>query len=148
MCDEVIFLRGSQDKYPERLRKVVVCDVENHRTLTLLTNNFELDAQTIGDIYKARWQIESFFKMLKQNFKIKTFIGTSENAVRIQVWTALIAILLTKYLKFLSKAKWHFSTLVTFLKWNLFVYRDLLQWLDQPFTKPPEPDLFQPEFAF
>lgn len=100
LSDEVIFLRGSQDKYPERLRKVVVCDVENHRTLTLLTNNFELDAQTIGDIYKARWQIESFFKMLKQNFKIKTFIGTSENAVRIQVWTALIAILLTKYLKF------------------------------------------------
>ena len=148
LSDEVIFLRGSQDKYPERLRKVVVCDVENHRTLTLLTNNFELDAQTIGDIYKARWQIESFFKMLKQNFKIKTFIGTSENAVRIQVWTALIAILLTKYLKFLSKAKWHFSTLVTFLKWNLFVYRDLQQWLDQPFTKPPEPDLFQPEFAF
>ena len=123
LSDEVIFLRGSQDKYPERLRKVVVCDVENHRTLTLLTNNFELDAQTIGDIYKARWQIESFFKMLKQNFKIKTFIGTSENAVRIQVWTALIAILLTKYLKFLSKAQWHFSTLVTFLKWNLFVYR-------------------------
>ena len=61
LSDEVIFLRGSQDKYPERLRKVVVCDVENHRTLTLLTNNFELDAQTIGDIYKARWQIESFF---------------------------------------------------------------------------------------
>ncbi len=148
LSDEVIFLRGSQDKYPERLRKVVVCDVENHRTLTLLTNNFELDAQTIGDIYKARWQIESFFKMLKQNFKIKTFIGTSENAVRIQVWTALIAILLTKYLKFLSKAQWHFSTLVTFLKWNLFVYRDLRQWLDQPFTKPPEPESFQPEFAF
>lgn len=148
LSDEVIFLRGSQDKYPERLRKVVVCDVENHRTLTLLTNNFELDAQTIGDIYKARWQIESFFKMLKQNFKIKTFVGTSENAVRIQVWTALIAILLTKYLKFLSKAQWHFSTLVTFLKWNLFVYRDLRQWLDQPFTKPPEPESFQPEFAF
>ena len=127
---------------------MVVCDVANHQTLILLTNNFDLDAQTIGDIYKSRWQIECFFKMLKQNFKIKTFIGTSENAVKIQIWTALIAILLTKYLKFLSKAEWHFSTLVTFLKWNLFVYRDLRQWLDQPFTKPPEPESFQPEFAF
>ncbi len=148
LSDEVIYLRGSREKYPERLRKVVVCDVGNHQTLVLLTNNFDLDAQTIGDLYKSRWQIECFFKMLKQNFKIKTFIGTSENAVKIQVWTALIAILLTKYLKFLSRAEWHFSTLVTFLKWNLFVYRDLRQWLDQPFTQPPEPECFQPEFAF
>ena len=148
LSDETIFLRGSRDKYPERLRKVVVCDTVNHRTLVLVTNNFDLDAQTIADLYRERWQIECFFKMLKQNFKIKTFIGTSENAVKIQVWTALIAILLTKYLKFLSKAKWHFSTLVTFLKWNLFVYRDLRQWLDQPFTKPPEPESFQGEFAF
>lgn len=148
LSDETIFLRGSRDKYPERLRKVVVCDLENHRTLVLLTNNFELDAQTIADIYKERWQIECFFKMLKQNLKIKTFIGTSENAVKIQIWTALIAILLLKFLKFLSSAEWHFSTLVTFLKWNLFVYRDLRQWLDQPFTKPPEPDIIQMEFAF
>lgn len=148
LSDEIIFLRGALDKYPERLRKVVVCDVENHRTLVLLTNNFELDAQTIADIYKERWQIECFFKMLKQNLKVKTFVGTSENAVKIQVWTALIAILLLKYLKFLSIAKWHFSTLVTFLKWNLFVYRDLRQWLDQPFTKPPEPESLQMELAF
>ena len=147
LSDEVIYLRGSCEKYPERLRKVVVCDVANHRTLVLLTNNFDLEARTIGDIYKSRWQIECFFKMLKQNFKIKSFIGTSENAVKIQVWTALIAILMTKYLKFLSKAEWHFSTLVTFLKWNLFVYRDLRQWLDQPFTKPPEPESFQQEFS-
>ncbi len=89
MSDEVIYLRVSCKKYPERLRKVVVCDVVNHRTLVLLTNNFDLYAQTIGDIYKSRWQIECFFKMLKQNFKIKTFIGTCENAVKIQVWTAL-----------------------------------------------------------
>jgi hypothetical protein len=148
LSDETIFLRGSRDKYPERLRKVTVCDTVNHRTLVLVTNNFDLDAQTIADLYRNRWQIECFFKMLKQNFKIKTFIGTSENAVKIQVWTALIAIMLTKYLKFLSKATWHFSTLVTFLKWNLFVYRDLRQWLDQPFTKPPEPERFQMEFAF
>ena len=101
-----------------------------------------------ADKFSLLTPVLTIFKMLKQNFKIKAFIGTSEKAVRIQVWTALIAILLTKYLKFLSKAQWHFSTLVTFLKWNLFVYRDLRQWLDQPFTKPPEPESFQPEFAF
>ena len=148
LSDETIYLSGAMDKYPEKLRKVVVYDMANHQTLTLLTNNFELDAQTISEIYKERWQIESFFKMLKQNFKIKTFVGTSENAVKIQVWTALIAILLLKCLKFMSKAEWHFSTLVTFLKWNLFVYRDLQQWLDQPFTKPPEPVSLQLEFDF
>ena len=97
---------------------------------------------------KKRWQIESFFKMLKQYFKIKTFVGTSENAVKIQVWTALIAILLLKCLKFMSKAQWHFSTLMTFLKWNLFVYRDLQKWLDQPCTKPPDPISLQLEFDF
>ena len=148
LSDEIIYLSGAKDKYPEKLRKVVVCDMVNKQTLTLLTNNFELDAQTIGDVYKARWEIEVFFKMLKQNFKIKTFVGTSENAVKIQVWTALIAILLLKCLKFMSKAKWHFSTLVTFLKWNLFVYRDLQQWLDQPFSKPPDPESLQLEFDF
>ena len=83
LSDEIIYLRGSGEKYPERLRKVVVGDVVNHRPLVLLTNNFDLDAQTIGDSYKARWQIECFFKMLKQNFKIKNFVGTSENAVKI-----------------------------------------------------------------
>ena len=117
-------------------------------TQVLLTNNFDLEARTIGDIHKSSWQIEYFFKILKQNFKIKSFSGTSKNAVKIQVWTALIAILMTKYLKFLSKAKWHFSTLVTCVKWNLFVYRDLRQWLDHPFTKPPAPVSFQPEFSF
>lgn len=107
------------------MRKVVVCDVVNHRTLVLLTNNFDLEAKTIGDIYKSRWQIECFFQMLKQNFKIKSFIGTSEHAVKIPVWTALFAILLTKYLKFLSKAEWHFYTLATFIKWNILIYMDL-----------------------
>ncbi len=79
---------------------------------------------------------------------MKTFRRYSFTLIELLVVIAIIAILLTKYLKFLSKAQWHFSTLVTFLKWNLFVYRDLRQWLDQPFTKPPEPESFQPEFAF
>lgn len=83
LSDEVICLRDSCEMYPERLRKVVVCDVVHHRTPVLLTNNFDLGAGTIGDIDKPRRQIECFFKMFKQNFKIMSFIGTSENAVKI-----------------------------------------------------------------
>lgn len=148
--DEVILLSGkdSRNDYPEKLRKVLVCDLKNRKTLEIVTNNFELDAQTIGDIYKERWQIESFFRTIKQNLKIKTFVGTSENAVKIQVWTALISLLLVKFLKFLSKAQWHISTLVAFLRWNLFVYRNLQEWLDNPFSKPPIINTEQMEFAF
>ena len=75
LSDEVIYLCSSSKKYPERLRRVVVCDVVNHQTQVLLTNNFAFDPQTIGNLYKSRWQIECFFKMLKENFKIKTFNG-------------------------------------------------------------------------
>ena len=148
--DETIFLSGknSRNDYPERRRKVVVCDLKNKKTLELVTNNFELDAQTIGDIYKERWQIECFFKTLKQNLKVKTFVGTSENAVKIQVWTALISLLLVKYLKFLSQAEWHISTLAAFLRWNLFVYRNLREWLDNPFSRPPNIETEQMEFTF
>ncbi len=88
-------------------------------------------------IYKDRWEIELFFKALKQNLKVKTFVGTSENALRIQIWTALIAILLLKWLHHLSKAKWSLSNLASMLRLNLFTYRDLTAWLDNPFGTPP-----------
>ena len=89
-------------------------------------------------LYKERWQIELFFKALKQNLKIKTFVGTSANAVKIQVWTALIAILILRYLKLKSKFSWSLSNLVALLRMNLFTYRDLWAWLDQPFGIPPQ----------
>ena len=82
-------------------------------------------ATTIAAIYKDRWEIELFFKALKQNLKVKSFVGTSENALRIQIWTALIAILLLKWLHHLSKAKWSLSNLASMLRLNLFTYRDL-----------------------
>ena len=96
-----------------------------------------MSARTIAEIYKDRWEIELFFKALKQNLKVKTFVGTSENALRVQIWTALIALLLFKWLHFLSKTKWSLSNLVAMLRMNLFTYRDLIDWLHKPFDTPP-----------
>ncbi len=89
----------SKEKYPEKLRRVAVRDEKNEQVIELITNNFKWAAQTIGQLYKQRWQIEIFFRDIKQLTHIKTFIGTSENAVMIQIWTALTTILLLKYLK-------------------------------------------------
>lgn len=105
--------------------------------LVFLTNHLNFGATTIADIYKDRWKIEVFFKALKQNLKIKSFVGTSANAIYIQIWTALIAILLLKWLHHLSKAKWSLSNLASMLRLNLFTYRDLQNWLDRPFLTPP-----------
>jgi IS4 transposase len=103
----------------------------------LLTNLLAFGATTIAALYKDRWQIELFFKALKQNLKVRSFVGTSENALRIQLWTALIAILLLKWLHHLSKAQWSLSNLASMLRLNLFTYRDLQKWLDEPFGTPP-----------
>lgn len=124
-------------------RKVTVWSEEKQSEIVLLTNNFKLAARTIGAIYKDRWQIELFFKALKQNLRIKTFVGTSANAVRIQIWTALIAILLLKYLQFRATLSWALSNLVALLRWNLFTYRDLWEWINKPLTTPPESPISQ-----
>ena len=121
------------------LRRVKVWLEDKQEELVLLTNNFELAASTIAAIYKQRWQVELFFKLLKQRLKIKTFVGTSANAVRIQIWTALIAVLLVRYLQFRSKFSWATSRLMALLRLSLFTYRDLWEWLDHPLDTPPEP---------
>jgi Transposase DDE domain len=143
--DQIIRLNPVAAGAPCRrdLRLVTVWDEKNQREIRLLTNHLELAATTIGAIYKERWQIELFFKTLKQNLKIKTFVGTSPNAVHTQIWTALIAILLVKCLQFRSKFQWALSNLIALLRWHLFTYRDLWQWIDRPFDTPPEapPDL-------
>jgi len=138
--DQLIRLAGvkAQKDCPHILRRVVVWDEEEEREIVLLTNHLEFGASTISSIYKDRWQIELFFKALKQNLKVKTFVGTSENALYIQIWTALIAMLLIKYLQFKSKFGWSLSNLVALLRWNLFTYRDLWQWIDQPFDVLPQ----------
>ncbi len=103
----------------------------------LRQNNLAFGATTIAAIYKDRWQIEVFFKTIKQNLKIKTFVGTSRNALMIQIWTALIAILVLKYLKFRSTFGWSLSNMVAMLRYNLFAYRDLWKWIESPYEAPP-----------
>lgn len=133
------FVAGRPDL--EDLRMVTVWLEDKQEELVLLTNHFELAASTIAAIYKERWQIELFFKLLKQQLKIKTFVGTTANAVRIQIWTALIAVLIIRYLQFRSAFKWAVSNLVALLRWNLFSYRNLWEWINRPFDTPPEPAL-------
>lgn len=139
LSDQIIRLTGvkAEEKCPYLLRRVVVWDKVKEREIVLLTNHLDFGASTISAIYKDRWEIEIFFKTLKQHLKVKTFIGTNENALRIQIWTALIALLLLKYLHHLSKFGWSMSNLATMLRLNLFTYRDLLDWLHDPFGQPP-----------
>ena len=137
--DEVIFVEQKKGmKSPLRLRRIEIWVQETKSTIAFVTNNFKLAASTIADIYRDRWQIELLFKALKQSLRIKTFIGTSENAVQTQIWTALIAMLLLRYLQLRSTWKWSLSNLVALLRHQLFVYRDLWAWLDAPFRPPLE----------
>jgi len=137
--DELIELTtwDAANDCPFRLRLVEIDDPDKQGTLTFLTNQLAFAATTIAAIYKERWQVELFFKALKQNLKIKTFVGTSANALKVQVWTALIAILLLKYLQLRSRFGWSLSNLVALLRMNLFTHRDLWAWLDHPFEGPP-----------
>lgn len=148
LSDDDIRLTGyyTSEKYPNKLRIVTVYDQENDQKLVLLTNNLSWTADTISQLYKARWDVEVFFKHLKQLFKVRTFVGTSQNAVRIQMWCSMIAILLLKYLKNKANYNWRLSNLIAFLRINLFVKIDLWVWLHNPFINkanpPPIPDLF------
>jgi len=137
--DEIIFLYkaardGNLDLF---LRRIEVWDEEQKRVLVFLTNHRGFAASTIAAIYRQRWQIELFFKALKQNLRIKTFVGTSPNALHIQIWTALIALLLLKYLQLRARFGWSLSNLTALLRQQLFVYRDLFAWIDEPFQPPP-----------
>jgi len=122
---------------PVLFRRVEVWDEDKQESLVFLSNLLGFGATTIAAIFKDRWQVELFFKAIKQNLKIKTFVGTSANAVKTQVWTALIAMLLVKYLQLKAKFQWSLSNLMALLRQQLFVYRDLYQWLDDPFQAPP-----------
>jgi len=139
VSDQIIRLTGQQAEkdYPCELRRIVVWDPDQKREIVLLTNQVAFGATTIAAIYKERWQIELFFKALKQNLKVKTFVGTSENALRTQIWTALTALLLLKWMHHLSKANWSLSNMASMLRMNLFTYRDLRKWIDDPFGTPP-----------
>ncbi len=137
--DEIIRLSSkmARQTFKHLLRRIAVWDADQEREIVLLTNHFDFAATTLAQIYKDRWEIELFFKALKQNLKIKSFVGTTENALHIQIWTALIAMLLLKWLHHLSQANWSLSNLATMLRLNLFTYRDLRDWLHNPFGTPP-----------
>jgi hypothetical protein len=136
--DQVIFFyKLAQAGVDCFFRRVEYYDEEREEVLVFLTNHLSLAAATVAAVYKERWAIELFFKALKQNLRVKTFVGTSENALQTQIWTALIAILLVKYLQLKATFGWSLSNLVALLRQQLFVYRDLWQWIDSPFQSPP-----------
>ena len=139
--DEIIELKSkvTKAKYPKRLRRVVVWDDVNNQTIEIITNQMTWTANTIGELYKSRWKVEIFFRDIKQLLHIKSFIGTSQNALMIQIWTALITILILKVLKTMAKYNWHLSNLVAFIRLNLFVKIDLQLWLDKPFEEHDKP---------
>lgn len=138
--DEIITLSNaeSKEKYKGRLRRVSIWSEEHQCVIELITNNLKWCANTISELYKSRWQVEIFFREIKQLLHIKSFIGTSPNAVWIQIWTALITILLLKVLKSMAKYNWYLSNLMAFIRLNLFVKINLRQWLDKPFESRPK----------
>jgi hypothetical protein len=136
--DEIITVKTTHrevDQKPVRLRRIEFVDAEGDEYV-FLTNRLDLAAATIAEIYRQRWRIELFFKAIKQNLRIKTFVGTSENALHIQIWTALIAILMLRFLQLRSTWGWSLSNLIAMIRLNLFTYRNLQNWLDNPFTPP------------
>ena len=138
--DEVIFLyKLEKEPVPAEcyLCRIEYWDEKQERLLVFLTNNLRLAASTIAAVYKDRWQIELLFKALKQSLRIKTFVGTTANALKTQIWTALIALVAIKYLQMKASFAWSLSNLVALLRQQLFVYRDLWAWLDEPFQAPP-----------
>ena len=137
LSDEVIRLTGATavKTCPNALRRVTVWDEKQQRELVFITNIHHLAGSTIGMIYRQRWEIEIFFKALKQNLRIKTFLGTNENAVRTQIWTALIAILLMMYLRMRAKWSWSLSQLVATFRTCMFAHKELWDWLANPLPK-------------
>lgn len=137
--DEVIQLGSANwhTRMESSVRRVEVRLPDKNMTLVLISNLLHLSARTIAEIYRERWQIEVFFRTLKQTLRVKTFVGTSANALKIQIWTALIAMLLLKYLQLRATFGWSLSMLVALLRQQLFVHRDLWRWLRDPW-QPPE----------
>jgi putative transposase len=137
-CDQTVVLKASgKEKNPVRLRRIGYRDPETGKHYVFLTNIFHLAAATIAEIYRDRWQVELFFKWIKQNLKIKSFLGTSRNAVMTQIWVALITLLLMAYLKFKSKLGESLSRIRKLLQLNLFSRRDLLELLHPDSVVPP-----------
>ncbi|MGH9653022.1 MAG: IS4 family transposase [Bryobacteraceae bacterium] len=147
--DQIISLAGLRKagEEPVLFRRVEYWNQDKQETLVFFTNLLHLAASTIAAVYKDRWQVELFFKALKQTLKVKTFLGTSANAVKTQIWTALIAMLVLKYLQLKSSFDWSLSNLAALLRQQLFIFRDLWAWLNHPLEGPPAARLIGEQLA-
>lgn len=131
LADETVIFGDyhAMNVYPEKLRRIKYFDEKNGKAYIYLTNNFELTAGQIARIYKERWQIELFFKWIKQNLKIKTFLGTSKNAVMTQIWVAMVYYLLLAYIKFQTKFKKSLLEFTRMIRETLMIRRSLIDLL-------------------
>ena len=139
--DHIIEMTGfyTKQKCPVRLRRIRVKDPETGKYIVILTNQMNWAPTTVASVYKDRWQIEIFFKMMKQNLKITSFLGTTRNAMLSQIWIAMIAYMLLSYMKFMSTYNWTVNSLMKVLPTVLFSQRDLMEWLHHPFGSIPAP---------
>lgn len=142
-CDQSIRLSGprSAQDYPERLRRVKFYDAKHDKLLVFLTNNFKLPAATIADLYRCRWQVELFFKWIKQHLRIKAFFGTSENAVKTQIWIAIAVYVLVAIVKKRLRSEASLYTILQILSLSLFEKMPLDQLLTQAATKFEVPEM-------
>jgi hypothetical protein len=132
ISDELILFGGKPVIQKVPARKIVYFDTKSSKQLTFVTNNTQMKASTIADIYKRRWQIECLFKRLKQNYPLKYFLGDSENAIKIQIWCSLITDILIKAIKDKVKRKWSFSNIASMIRLHLMTYIDLINFLQAP----------------
>lgn len=130
--EEIVLFYGDNKQKQHRARRIAYWDSENARLFEFITNNFELSAEKIALIYKKRWQIELLFKQLKQNFPLKYFLGDNENAIEIQIWTAMLANLLITLVKSRVKRSWAFSNLVSVIRQQLMNYINIYHFLEDP----------------
>jgi hypothetical protein len=139
LSDQIISVPSlrKHSETPVLFRRIEYWNADKEEILVFFTNLLHLAASTVAAIYKDRWQIELFFKALKQTAKVKSFLGTSANAVKTQIWTALIAMLILKYLQMKSSFGWSLSNLAALLRQQLFIFRDLWAWLNTPLEGPP-----------
>jgi IS4 transposase len=133
VCDQTVLLSGTRQakRYPDKLRRVKYYDASTEKALVFLTNNFILPALTIADLYRCRWQVELFFKCIKQNLRIKTFYGTSENAVKAQIWIAVSVYVLVAIMKKRLKIEASLYTILQVLSVTIFDRMPLLQALTE-----------------
>ena len=150
LCDQVIALTGVKTSklYPEKLRRIKFFDAENNKTLVFLTNNFLLSALTIAELYHCRWQIELFFRWIKQHLRIKAFYGNSENAVKTQIWIAVSVYLLVSIMKKMLKIELTLYTILQILSVTIFEKMPILQvvtdneFINSEYNNPNQLNLF------